>query len=180
MSNPYTGTVASALRRCQLILQSPASEAEQSNPLSPEALYESALCQGALLQLWRAYKAFLAEQGHQLQLGFAPGGEPETAHALAQLVASRGKFSAEVNELVSLAENPDSWFQGLEAAWRALWHPAGGAAPSAADSTGAQSLIPVRQLDTRAPEALNRDSLGEWLRALNELVQRQRAHGQEW
>ncbi|WP_078085572.1 DUF6586 family protein [Microbulbifer mangrovi] len=180
MSNPYTGTVASALRRCQLILQSPEPEAEQGNPLSPEALYESALCQGALLQLWRAYRAFLAEQGHQLQLGFGPGGEPETAHSLAQLVTARGKFSAEINELVSLAENPDSWFQGLEAAWRALWCPAGGAGQSAADPSGVQSLIPVRQLDTRAPEALNRASLGKWFRALNELIQRQRAHGQEW
>ena len=179
MSNPYTGTVASALRRCQLILQS--REAEQGDPLSPEALYESALCQGALLQLWRAYMAFLAEQGHQLQLGFAPGGEPETAQALAQLVTARGKFSAEVNELVSLAENPDSWFRGLEAAWRALWYPAGGSDQSSpTDASGAQSLIPVRQLDTRAPEALNRDTLGNWLRALSELIQRQRAHGQEW
>ena len=178
MSNPYTGAVASALRKAQLILHSPESSGEAG---TPQALQETSLQEAALLQLWRAYKAFLAEQGHQLQLGFRPGGEPETAAALAALVSARGKFSAEVNELVSLAENPDSWFQGMAAAWRALWLPAGaGAQASEVASAEVQSLIPVQQLDCRQPEPLSRQALTGWLRALNELVQRQRAHAQEW
>ncbi|MBB5210574.1 DUF6586 family protein [Microbulbifer hydrolyticus] len=181
MSNPYTCAVASALRKAQLILHSLASPEGAG---SQQALYESAQHEAALLQLWRAYKAFLAEQGQQLQLGFGPGGEPETAHALAQLVSARGKFSAEVNELVSLAENPDSWFQSMAAAWQALWQPATGTAQqpaaSAVDAAGGQSLIPLQQLDRRAPEPLGHEALEKWLRALNELVQRQRAHGEEW
>lgn len=178
MSNPYTGAVASALRKAQLILHSPESSGEAG---APQALQETALQEAALLQLWRAYRAFLAEQGHQLQLGFGPGGEPETATALATLVSARGKFSAEVNELVSLAENPDSWFQGMAAAWQALWLPAGGETQSGTVvSVEVQSLIPVQQLDRREPEPLSRKALTSWLNALNELVQRQRAHAQEW
>ena len=121
MSNPYTGVVASALRKAQLTLHASESTGEAG---SQQALLETALQEAALVQLWRAYKAFLAEQGHQLQLGFRPGGEPETAAALSQLVAARGKFSAEANELVNLAENPDSWFRAMESSWQALWQPA--------------------------------------------------------
>ncbi|WP_299593051.1 DUF6586 family protein [uncultured Microbulbifer sp.] len=181
MSNPYTGAVASALRKTQLILHSPDASGEAG---SQQALLDTALQEAALVQLWRAYRAFLAEQGHQLQLGFRPGGEPETAQALAQLVAARGKFSAEVNELVSLGENPDSWFRSMELAWQALWRPAGGISMSPSDpgpGPGAvQSLIPVQQLDQTAAEPLSREALTSWLRAMNELVQRQRAHGEEW
>ncbi|WP_066964051.1 DUF6586 family protein [Microbulbifer sp. Q7] len=177
MSNPYTGSVASALRKAQLILQAPVpGEAADSQ----QALLESALQEAALMQLWRAYKAFLAEQGQQLQLGFRAGAEPDTAQALAQLVSARGKFSAEVNELVSLSENPESWFQGMQAAWEALWRPAGTEAAQSEGAAGVQTLIPVQQLDRAAPEPLSRDLLMKWLRALNELVVRQRAHGQEW
>jgi len=179
MSNPYTGAVASALRKAQLLLQTPDSPAQAG---SQQALRETALQEAALLQLWRAYKAFLAEQGHQLQLGFRAGGEPENAAALARLVSARGKFSAEVNELVSLAENPDSWYQGMAAAWQALWLPAGGASEAAGTESAAivQSLIPVQQLDRQVPQPLSREALSGWLQALSELVQRQRAHAQEW
>ena len=142
--------------------------------------------EAAVLQLWRGYRGFLAEQGHQLQLGFAAGAEPATAQALAALVAQRGKFSGEANELVNLAENPDSWFAGLAVAWNKLWllsasGPAGQAVP--AKTGAAESIIPVRQLDaaeTAPDQALTRERVQQWYQALSELVQRQRAHSQEW
>lgn len=175
MSNPYTGTVASALRKAELLLQSLEAGEAESNPLQ-----QSALLEGTLLQLWRAHRAFLAEQGHQLQLGFKPGGEPEAAHRLQELTAARGKFSAEVAELVGLEENPDSWFSAMARCWQGLWRPAGGGAQESAANNGVQTLIPLRQLDTNFSASLDRESLRHWHRQLNELVARQRAQGQEW
>ncbi|WGL17265.1 hypothetical protein PVT68_02945 [Microbulbifer bruguierae] len=180
MSNPYTGLVAAALRKCQLLLNR--LEAEGSG----DPLCQSALGEGALLQLWRGYRAFLAEQAHQLQLGVAPGREPESAGQLQQLVAQNGKFSAEIAELVSLAENPDSWYRQMDTAWRCLWHAPQAPstrAQSAATGAAVQTLIPVRQVDVSSGSGssqLDAQSLREWHRALSELVQRQRAQGQEW
>ncbi|WP_406827657.1 DUF6586 family protein [Microbulbifer sp. ARAS458-1] len=179
MSNPYTGTVASALRKAQLLLQSSAE-------VDDTPLLEASLLEAAVLQLWRGYRGFLAEQGYQMQLGFAAGAEPQTAQALANLVAQRGKFSGEASELVNLAENPDSWFAGLFAAWHKLWVLSASGSSGHAQSTtsvGVQSMIPVRQLDSAevAPEqALTRERVQQWHRSLSELIQRQRAHSQEW
>ncbi|WP_231757189.1 DUF6586 family protein [Microbulbifer elongatus] len=179
MSNPYTGTVASALRKAQLLLQSSAQAGDTP-------LLEASLLEAAVVQLWRGYRGFLAEQGHQMQLGFATGAEPETAHALAHLVAQRGKFSAEANELVSLAENPDSWFAGLCGAWHRLWALSVSSATTSSPASGVQSVIPVRQLDdlgrsvATSDQPLTRERVQEWYQGLSELIQRQRAHSQEW
>ena len=183
MSNPYTGTVASALRKAQLLLQSCAEAGD--NPLLETALLES-----ALVQLWRGYRAFLAEQGHQLQLGISAGAEPESAQALAALVSRRGKFSGEVTELVNLAEDPHSWLAGLSAAWSKLWvlSAAGsGVQATSGKSAGAvESMIPVRQLDGAAAvqevqaAPITREGVQQWLQSLSELIQRQRSHSQEW
>ncbi|WOX05470.1 DUF6586 family protein [Microbulbifer pacificus] len=175
MSNPYTGIVVSALRKSELLLQSLEVREAESNPL-----LQAALLEGTLLQLWRAHRAFLAEQGHQLQLGFKPAGEPDTALRLQEMAAARGKFSAEVAELVGLEENPDSWFNAMARCWQGLWRPAGGAQESGAANSGVRTLIPLRQLDSSFSASLDSESLRHWHRQLNELVVRQRAQGQEW
>lgn len=178
MSNPYTGVVVSALRKCQLMLQ-PLDQIEaEHNPLLLSALHE-----GALLHLWRAYQAFLAEQGYELRLGFSPGGEPESAQALAKMATACDKLSAEVGELVNLEENPDSWFHAMACTWRGLWHPAGNGGDAESGSGSVQTLIPVRQLDrttSGGPVVLDREQLQLWHQALTELVLRQRAQSQEW
>lgn len=175
MSNPYTGLVASALRKSELMLHSLDASGVEHN-----ALLQSALLEGALLQLWRAYRAFLAEQGHQLQLGFKPGGEPDTAIRLQELVGARGKYSAEVVELVGLEENPDSWFGAMARCWRGLWRPAAGGAQELSAAGSVQSLIPLRQMDSSASASLDRESLRFWHRQLGELVARQRDQSREW
>ncbi|MBY6189200.1 hypothetical protein KUV22_02090 [Microbulbifer agarilyticus] len=183
MSNPYTGTVASALRKAQLLLGAH-QQAANEQPLMDAALLES-----AVTQLWRAYRAFLAEQGHQLQLGFAAGAEPDSAQALAALVSQRGKFSGDVTELVNLSEDPQSWLSRLSGAWAGLWQlslstPAGPAGAANVGGSGVETMIPVRQLDNpsaRPLEApLTADNLHQWHQALVELIQRQRAQSQEW
>ncbi|GAB2502735.1 DUF6586 family protein [Microbulbifer agarilyticus] len=183
MSNPYTGTVASALRKAQLLLGEPQQVA------SGQPLLDTALLEAALTQLWRAYRAFLAEQGHQLQLGFAAGSEPESAQALAALVSQRGKFSGDVTELVNLSEDPESWLSGLCRAWAGHWQlstsaPAGPSEASNATASGVQAMIPVRQLDnpSAGPQDadMTADNLRQWYQALVELIQRQRAQSQEW
>lgn len=176
MSNPYTGMVASSLRKAQLILQSLEGGEGDGNPLM-----QSAQLEAALLQLWKAHRAFLAEQGHQLQLGFKPGGEPETAGKLQALVTVRGKYSAEVAELVGLEENPESWFAAMARCWLALWRPAsGGSNQESAAGNGANTLIPLRQVDLISSVSLDRDNLRHWLQQLNQLVLRQREQSQEW
>ncbi|WP_105104002.1 DUF6586 family protein [Microbulbifer pacificus] len=175
MSNPYTGMVASALRKTQLILQAQEVESVDGN-----RLLQSAQLEGALLQLWRAHRAFLAEQGHQLQLGFRPGGEPDTARKLQELVLARGKFSAEVTELVSLEENPDSWFSAMARCWAALWRPTSGGDQTSATGGGVQALIPLRQMDSIPAAGLDLENLRHWLSQLDQLILRQRDQGREW
>ncbi|MFV8782457.1 DUF6586 family protein [Microbulbifer sp. SA54] len=175
MSNPYTGSVASALRKGQLLLEVVSGGARADAP----PLAETALLEGALLHLWRAYRAFLGEQAHQLGLG----AEPESARALKKLAEARQKTSAEIDELVGLEENPDSWLYGMAWAWKGLWRlsaqnpladvgKAGGAA--------AASLIPLAQLDEPRVDTLGAQKLTFWCRSLSELIARQRAQGQEW
>lgn len=162
MSNPYTGSVASALRKAELLLTLEA----------PESLGQKALLEAALLQLWRAYRAFLCEVSFQLQLGCEPGSESE----LRARAAERGITSGEANELMALLEQPDSWLSQLQAAWGWLWS---FAAPGGADSR-ADKLIPLRNLSEAQPSELSAAGLREWQRALGELIRRQRAHSAEW
>lgn len=186
MSNPYTGSVASALRKCQLLLIALEDEEVAATPPSqPAALMRSATLESALMQLWRAYRAFLAEQAHQLSLG----SEPESAQALMKLAQASQKVSAEVGELVSLAENPDSWFRAFEQAWRALWRfsaqqeGSSGAQAAFGGQSGqsaVQNLIPTRQLAEASSGPLSAEQLQRWHSCLSELVVRQRAQGQEW
>jgi len=172
MNNPHTGTVASALRKCQLLLVA-IERCEDNATLERQALEE-----GALLQLWRAYKAFLAEQAHQLQLAVTP----ESAEDLHRYAAAAQKVSAEVQELLNLAENPDGWFAGLQRAWRGLWQSAGSGSGQIAVSAQSPTvnLIPMTEVKDAAPAPLTRESLQSWLRALSELVLRQRAQSVEW
>lgn len=175
MSNPYTGSVASSLRKGQLLLEAVTEPAGAAAP----ALPETALLEGALLHLWRAYRAFLAEQAHQL--GFA-GVEPESAQALMKLVEGGQKASAEVGELVGLMENPDSWLRGMETAWRGLWRlssqPSGRNGGNSVSTV--QPLIAVTELRDPAEGVLDVQKVTFWHRSLTELVDRQRAQGQEW
>ncbi|WP_226661922.1 DUF6586 family protein [Microbulbifer aggregans] len=173
MSNPYTGSVASALRKSQLLLESAAEGAGAQAP----ALAETALLEGALLHLWRAYRAFLAEQAHQLGLG---GAEPESAQALMKLVEAGRKASAEVGELVGLMENPDSWLRSMDYAWRGLWRLSSQASVARGGVPAVQSLIPATELRDPAEDVLSARKITFWHRSLTELVDRQRAQGQEW
>ena len=184
MSNPYTGTVASALRKCQLLVSAAMEEEVVAMPPShPAVLMRTAGLEGALMQLWRAYRAFLAEQAHQLNLGV----EPDSAKALHSQALSNQKVSAEVEELVGLAENPESWFCQLEQAWRSLWRlssqagaRAGAKTVGAGEQGAVQNLIPSVQVAESSGGGLNAEQLARWHQNLSELVTRQRAQGQEW
>lgn len=107
MSNPYTGTVASALRKCELLLDTGPGTA-----LARTAVYE-----GVVLQLWRAYRAFLAELAFQLHLNT----EPESAQALAEHAEAARVPCGQAVELQELSANPDSWLARLQVAWVRLW-----------------------------------------------------------
>ncbi|MEW5248456.1 DUF6586 family protein [Microbulbifer sp. 2201CG32-9] len=162
MSNPYTGTVTSALRKSELLLAGRPAQGLQA----------AALREAALMQLWRAYLAYLAELSFQLQLGL----EPQSAAELQQRLQASAKASGEVAELIALEEDPCSWLSQLLACWRLLWRP--GKA-----NAGAQvgvDLISTGNRATANPESLNDVRLRAWHLALQELVQRHRAHTEEW
>ncbi|WP_237056005.1 DUF6586 family protein [Microbulbifer sediminum] len=164
MPNPYTGTVAVALRKSQLLLESePAGD-----------LHRVALQDAVVLQLWLAYRAFLCELGHQLQLG----AEPESPEQLARALGARGMASAEAAELLSLAEDRESWLAGLEAAWQQLWQFSGGSATGAGGAGSPTQVIPLRDLG-RQPPVPDLPALRVWRESLAELVRRQRAHMEE-
>lgn len=178
MSNPYTGSVASALRKAQLLLDLLVDSAAGSAPA--EGLSQAALQEGALLQLWRAYRAFLAEQAHQLGLR----AEPESAHGLLKMAETRQNASAEVRELASLAENRESWFSAMERAWHSLWRLSSGPGEAGGHKgvqvQSAVNLIPSTTLAEPAAAALDARGLRQWHRSLSELISRQRAQAQEW
>lgn len=161
MSNPYTGTVAAALRKSELLL---AVECEA--PLQRAALHEA-----AVLQLWRAYRAFLAELAYQLQLN----SEPESAQALAERAAAFGVTCGAAVELSELDVDPDSWLAQLQAAWVELWD-------FSSDSGGQRpaNLIPLQNLSATGPVELSEEVLRQWHAGLAELVRRQRAQSEEW
>lgn len=162
MTNPYTGAVASALRKCELLLG-----VEDSSPLQRSALQEA-----AVLQLWRAYRAFLAELAHQLQLG----SEPESPQALSERASAVGKSCGEALEMQELIRDPESWLARLQASWVQLW--------SFSAETDRQArpanIIPVQNLSASGPAELEDGEIHAWHSALSELVRRQRAHSEEW
>lgn len=162
MSNPYTGSVASALRKGQLLL-----ETESAVPLASAGLQEA-----VVLQLWRAYRAFLAELAFQMHLD----SEPESAQALAERARALGKTCGQAVELQELSADPDSWLARLQAAWVQLWSfsvEKNGTRPQATN------LIPLQNLSATGPVALSDGLLREWHSALSELVRRQRAQAEE-
>ncbi|WP_323844062.1 DUF6586 family protein [Microbulbifer magnicolonia] len=161
-ANPYTGSVASALRKSELLLQ-----AGGGAPLQRAALQEA-----AVFQLWRAYRAFLAELAFQLQLN----AEPESAQALGERARAFGKTSSEAAELEGLAADPDSWLAGLQSSWVQLWSFSG----ETDRKRESANLIPAQNLSAPGPVQLTDDLLRDWHSALNELVRRQRAQSEEW
>ncbi|AMX02645.1 DUF6586 family protein [Microbulbifer thermotolerans] len=163
MSNPYTGIVASSLRKAALLL-----ETENAAPLARTALYEA-----VVLQLWRAYRAFLAELAFQLQLMT----EPESAQTLAECAQAAGKTCSQAVELQELLANRNSWLAQMQAAWRQLWH---FSQEKCGDRPQGDNLIPVQDISASAAPVLNDSLLWEWHGALGELVQRQRAQAEEW
>ncbi|MBB3061459.1 DUF6586 family protein [Microbulbifer rhizosphaerae] len=163
MSNPYTGAVASALRKSQLLLEG------EGGP----ALRQAAVQEGAMVQLWRAYRAFLCELAFQLQLGC----EPESASELKERAVARGMACAEAVELLELLGDPGSWLSQLQAAWLQLWKFSGGRSEG---NRGGDNLIPLQNLSTAEIPVLNEELLQTWRGALEELVRRQRAHMEEW
>ena len=164
MSNPYSGAVASALRKSELLVAGDGAGSLES----------AAFSEAAVMQLWRAYRAFLGELAHQLQLGV----EPETASELEQCTRAAGKACAEVGELVELLAEPDSWLSQLHRAWLDLWRFDG--ADRAVQAQQASNLIPLSNLSTTAPVVLDETIVRRWRAALKELVRRHRAHTEEW
>lgn len=163
MSNVYTGAVASALRKSQLLM-----EGENG-----AALRQAAVKEAVVLQLWRAYRAFLCELAFQLQLGC----EPESASDLKERAADRGTACAEAAELLELLGDSTSWLSQLQAAWQGLWQFSGG---RGGGDRSNDYLIPLQNLSAPEAAALSDERLEEWRRALAELVRRQRAHMEEW
>ncbi|WP_444931444.1 DUF6586 family protein [Microbulbifer sp. SSSA002] len=159
MSNPYTIHVTSALRKGQLLLQQP-----WDIPLQRDALEEA-----ALMQLCKAYRAFLAEQASQLQLGF----EPASPQLIIDALGVQGRASAEVNELAGLVGDPQSWLSHMLHAWQEQQK----ISAAAEEKSQPVNLIPLHN-EVAAPEfaPLCKESLLDWHRCLSELVVRQRAH----
>ncbi|AWF81840.1 hypothetical protein BTJ40_13955 [Microbulbifer sp. A4B17] len=159
MTNPYTIHVTSALRKSQLLLQQP-----WDMPLQRDALEEA-----ALMQLCKAYRAFLAEQATQLQLEF----EPESPQLIIDALRGQGRASAEANELSGLVSDPQSWLFHMLHAWKEQQK----ISVVAGDKKQQANLIPLYS-DVAKPEfaPLSKELLFEWHRCLNELVVRQRAH----
>ncbi|QFT54636.1 DUF6586 family protein [Microbulbifer sp. THAF38] len=161
MSNPYTGLVTSALRKSQLLATSSFDSAIQ----------RMALEEGALLQLWKAYRAFLAELSHQLQLGF----EPESLQVIVDSLHSQGKASVEVRELQLLVSEPGSWLSEFLRAWHQLLR----LPPLAEDKGQGGNLIPAHNVAGPVVVDLSFEVLLKWHAALSELVGRQRANLEE-
>ncbi|WKD51330.1 DUF6586 family protein [Microbulbifer spongiae] len=163
MTNLYTGLVVSALRKCQLLLQ-----------LSGEsALQNRALQEAALFQLWKAYKAYLAELANELQLGF----EPESLQVVLDSLKSRGVVSSEARELSLLYADPDSWLSKLLQCWRKLQQYA--PTPTMESARKGANLIPLCSMASPTSGALSAEILLKWHGALSELVRRQRASLEE-
>jgi hypothetical protein len=161
MSNPYTGLVTSALRKSQLLATSSYDSSIQ----------RMALEEGALLQLWKAYQAFLAELSHQLQLSF----EPESVQVILDGLHSQGRESLEVSELQLLLSEPGSWLSELLHAWNQLLR-----LPTLAEEKGqAGNLIPTHNIAGPVPIELSFEALLKWHKALSELILRQRANLEE-
>ena len=163
MSNPYTGAVASALRKAELLLKTGVADMPT----------RAAIQDAVVLQLWRAYRAFLAELAYQLQLGV----EPESARALAERAGAVGKTCAEAVELCDLGANDESWLAQLQAAWVQLWS---FSSEGGQRDAGRAGLIPVRNLSASHNKVHDLETLDAWRRALAELVRRQRAQSEEW
>jgi len=161
MSNPYTGQVVSALRKAQLLLQ-----LTSEMPLQRVALEEA-----AVLQLWKAYRAFLAELSHQLQLGF----ESDSLQVIADSLEGQGRASIEVKELQQLSEEPCSWLSQLLRAWTQLVSVL--SKPEAKHES--PNLIPVHNLATSELVTISDEVLLHWHASLSELVRRQRANLEE-
>lgn len=161
MSNPHTGQVVSALRKTQLLLQ-----LSSETPLQRVALEEA-----AVLQLWKAYRAFLAELSHQLQLGL----ESDSLQVIADSLESQGRASIEVKELQQLSEEPCSWLSQLLQAWAQLV-----SAPSnTKDKLDSPNLIPLHNLAASELVTISDEVLLQWHASLSELVRRQRANLEE-
>lgn len=159
MTNLYTGLVVSALRKCQLLLQRTGESDLQSRALEEAALF----------QLWKAYRAFLAELAIQLQLGF----EPESLQVILDSLESQGVVSSEARELSLLSADPDSWLSKLLQAWKQLQQLA--PAPTEEFVRKGANLIPLHSIAFPASNAISAEILLEWHSALSELVRRQRA-----
>ncbi|WP_299586387.1 DUF6586 family protein [uncultured Microbulbifer sp.] len=160
MSNPYTGLVTSALRKSQLL-----STSHYDSPLHRLALEE-----GALLQLWKAYRAFLAELSQQLQLGF----EAESLQVIGDSLQSQGRASSEVRELQLLLSEPESWLSAMLCAWKQLLQ-----LSLAEEVQGQENLIPTQNIAGPRPVTLSLEVLLEWHASLSELVRRQRTNLEE-
>ncbi|MCO1333518.1 hypothetical protein MO867_04105 [Microbulbifer sp. OS29] len=158
MSNPYTVHVTSALRKSQLLLQLPCEI----------SLQRSALEEAALLQLWKAYQAFLAEQAAQLQLGF----EPDSPQLMVDALKAQGRASADANELADLLKDSGSWLSHMLSAWTALQE----LSVIAKEKKQKVNLIPLHNESLGSDlTILSQEQLLQWHQALSELVRRQRA-----
>lgn len=122
------------------------------------------VAESLLFQLRLAYHFHLGHVAASYQC--ADSGAVASAGDLVRALEALDKSPAEAREIETLAATRGSWLNGLLAAWEQAFSP-----PDSAGAASGEGLIPVTQV---VVEALDQETLGAWLRALTELVERHR------
>lgn len=149
--------------------------AQASTAWSKHALIES-YQESVLFHLVSAYSSLLREIAERYQL------DVETITTLDELAAGferSGFESPELNELLQLEANQDSWLHCLQKAYAACWCATDKARPSVAAAS--RSEIQVMQINP--DHAGDADVFSEyqgWLANMRQLVEKMREGMQEW
>ncbi len=125
---------------------------------------ETALAEAALFHLHVAYRAYLRELLDQIKLVLAA----DSAQQVAEHMHALQLHSADIDELANL-EQSGEWPAQLQVAYAAANNIV------AAEST-ASSVIALRDVTTQIDSGI----CSTWLQQFRALLQRQRAHAQEW
>lgn len=148
--------------------------------LSPPANASQRMQQQALLDaggfhLVCAYRHYLRELGENYALPKVA--QIDSEEELRKAFNAQGKMPAELQELVQLCENGDSWLARLKADFQACWE-----FPNIRAATAEEGKIQLVDLDA-APasgEPILRSRLTDWYHALTDLIARQRETSAEY
>jgi len=150
-------------------------KAQESTGWSKHALIES-YNESVLFHMVSAYSAFLREIAEQYRF------DAEKITKLKQLVAqmeAQGLEAPEVNELVGLQFNPESWLHHLLAAYKGCWR----AEDHQESAAQAESVSEIHVMQINPNHAEDADIIKEyqsWFEQLGALVERLRGGMQEW